>query len=337
MRTSRTLAGIAAGALALVLAGCSAPTSAGESSGTAAAGPVETVKVGYIGDYTGTSLVAIADKQDLWAKHGLKAELSTFTNGPLQVQALKTGDLDVGYVGPGALWMPFSGQAKILTVDGVGKADRVIAQPGITSMKQLRGKKVAVAEGTSGDMILTLALEKAGMSKSDVEIVTMDPSTIVSAFSSKQVDAAGLWYPLIDTIKKQVPDLKELAKDADFAKEVSFPNAIVGGVDFVTKHPETAKKVNAVLRDAMDYRAKNGSETIKLVAAQLKVDEATVKADATNVQVFTAAELDKLTKDGTVDSWFTGMNDYFVKAGKLQKAEKVFSYYDADLYTTAGE
>lgn len=335
MRVSRTIAGIAAGALALVLAGCSASTSADESSNSA--GPVETVKVGYIGDYTGTSLVAIADKEGLWAKHGLKAELSTFTNGPLQVQALKTGDLDIGYVGPGALWMPFTGQAKILTVDGVGKADRVIAQPGITSMKQLKGKKVAVAEGTSGDMILTLALEKAGMSKSDVEIVTMDPSTIVSAFSSKQVDAAGLWYPLIDTIKKQVPDLNELAKDADFSKTVSFPNAIVGGNDFVAKHPETAKKVVAVLRDAMDYRAKNGDDTIKLVADQLKIDESTVKADASNVQVFTAAELDKLTKDGTVDSWFEGMNKYFVSAGKVPKQEDVSSYYDADLYTSAAE
>ena len=35
----------------------------------------------------------------------------------------------------------------------------------------------------------------------------MDPATVVSAFSSGQVDAAGIWYPLIDTIKAQVPDL----------------------------------------------------------------------------------------------------------------------------------
>ena len=67
-------------------------------------------------------------------------------------------------------------------------------------------------EGTSGDMILTLALESAGLTRDDVELVPMDPATLVSAFSSQQVDAAGFWYPAIATIKGQVPDLVELAK-----------------------------------------------------------------------------------------------------------------------------
>ncbi len=75
--------------------------------------------------------------------------------------------IDFRYLGPGALWLPASGKAKIVAINTVGLADRVIAQPGITSIQQLRGKKVGVPEGTSGDMILQLALKKAGMQPTD--------------------------------------------------------------------------------------------------------------------------------------------------------------------------
>ncbi len=36
-------------------------------------------------------------------EQGLKSEYSTFTNGPLQIQALGSGNLDFGYIGPGAM------------------------------------------------------------------------------------------------------------------------------------------------------------------------------------------------------------------------------------------
>ena len=181
----RSVAGVTAVAVtvALGLASC------GGGSDTNAAGEqVQDVNFGYIADFNGASLFAIADDQKLWDKHGLKANTREFTNGPLQIQALGTGDLDFGYIGPGAMWLPASGQAKVVAINTLGNADRVIAQDGITSMEELRGKTVGVPEGTSGDMILTLALEKAGMTKKDIKVVPMDPPTVVSAFSSKKIE-----------------------------------------------------------------------------------------------------------------------------------------------------
>ena len=43
-------------------------------------------------------------------------------------------------------------------------------------------------------MLLRLALRKQGMTVSDVELIRMDPSTVVAAFASGQIDAAGIWY-----------------------------------------------------------------------------------------------------------------------------------------------
>ena len=334
MNTKRTTTLVAALGLAATaaLSGCGS-----SDSGSASGGKTQTVNFGYIGDFNGTSLLAIAEDQKLWQKHGLEARTKVFTNGPLQIQALGTGDLDFGYIGPGAIWLPASGQAKIIAINTLGRADRVIAQPGITSIQQLKGKTVGVPQGTSGDMILTLALQKAGMTKNDVKVVNMDPSTIVSAFSSKKVDAAGFWYPAIATIKKQVPDLAELAKNTDFEQQVSFPTAFVAGNDVVAKDKDKTDKTIAVLRDAMAYRSAHMDRTIELTAKMLHLTTDQVKADAANVKVLTVDELDAQTKDGTVDKWLTGLSDYFVAAGKLKAPADPKSYYLGSEFTAAAQ
>ncbi|MFI9487233.1 aliphatic sulfonate ABC transporter substrate-binding protein [Promicromonospora sp. NPDC052451] len=332
MRLTRKTFGAAFAGLALVL-------SVGACSGGASGADGGTVEVnfGYIPDFNGTSLLAIAEDQGLWEKHGIDATTSSFTNGPLQVQALGTGDLDFGYIGPGAFWLPASGQAKIVALNTLGRADRVVAQPGIESVEDLAGKTVAVPEGTSGDMILTLALQEAGMTKDDVELVPMEPPAIVSALSSGQVDAAGFWYPALATVKEQVPDLVELAQNTDFEETIAFPTAFVAGNDVVADDAEKVDAVLKVLREAMDYRADHLDETIALTADFNGLEAADVEADAANVDVLDAQEADALTQDGTTDTWLTGMQEYFVDAGQLPEAVDPAEFYLGDQFVQAGE
>ncbi|GGK95582.1 aliphatic sulfonate ABC transporter substrate-binding protein [Mangrovihabitans endophyticus] len=314
-----------------------ATAACGDDGGDSAGSGGDTIKVnfGYIADYNGTSLLAIADDQGIWDKHGVDVSTEVFTNGPLQITALGAGDLDFGYIGPGAVWLPASGKAKIVALNSLGNSDRVIAQAGITSLAQLKGKKVGVPEGTSGDMILTLALKKAGLSASDIQRVPMEPATIVSAFSSGQIDAAGIWYPLLGNIKKRKPDLVELAKNADFADEVSFPTEFVAGNDVVSDQKDKVDRVVAALREAMDWRAAHGDEAIKLTADMLHQSPDAVAADAANNQMLTTAELDEYTKNGTIDKWLTGMGEYFVGAGKLPQQVDPKTYYLGDVFTGA--
>lgn len=308
------------------------------SCGSSGSGDTTEITYGYIPDFNGASLLAIAEEQGLWEEHGLDAKLQSFTNGPLQIQALGTGDLDFGYIGPGAMWLPASGQAKVVTINGVGQADRVIAQPGIESIEDLAGKQVAIPEGTSGDMIVQLALKEAGMSLADIEKVAMDPATVVSAFSSGQVDAAGIWYPMIDNIKAQVPDLVELAQNSDFADVMQFPNVMVTGAKYPEENGETTLKVLRVLRAAMDFRAENLDQTIELTATMIEGDQEAVAGDADNGEYFTAAELDALIEDGTVETWLDSMNEYFEENGNIDgEADAPSDFFTFDLFTEAGE
>lgn len=343
MHKSKKAVGIlaAGAAIALSLSGCAgndpapgggeAPVGGGEYS------DVIDVNFGYIPDYNGMSLLAIAEDQGYWDKYGINVTTQNFTNGPLQIQALGTGDLDFGYIGPGAVWLPASGQAKIIALNTLGQADRVVAQAGIESVEDLRGKTVAYPEGTSGDMILSLALEAAGMTKDDVNAVTMEPAAIVSALASKQVDGAGFWYPALATVEQQVPDLVTLAENSDFEDTMAFPTAFVAGNDVVADEPEKVDRVLKALRDATEFRAANMEESIALTADFASLDAEAVAADAANVQILSLEELDKLTEDGTIDTWLSGMVDFFVESGKLTEPAEPSDFYTGDLFVQAGE
>ncbi|EEH64458.1 ABC transporter, substrate-binding protein, aliphatic sulfonates family [Gleimia coleocanis DSM 15436] len=336
MKLRRFSAFAAVAALSMGMAACGGTDAPADK---AAEKPMEVMDVnfGYIPDLNGTALIAIANDQGLWEKHGLNVNLKTFTNGPLQIQALGTKDLDYGYIGNGAFWLPASGKADMACLIATSQADRVIAQPGIKDIKDLKGKKVGVPEGTSGDTILTLALEKAGMTIDDIERVPMDPGTVVSAFSAGQIDAAGLWYPMVDTIKKQVPDLVELAEDKDFEDQLAFPSAIVMRKGLDKENPELAKRVQMVLTEALDFRAENGDKTVELVAALSGQDAEALKGEAKYIATLSTADQLKLWEDGTIENWLNTLGKFFVKNGKVQESELLApnTYFKIDLLKEA--
>lgn len=292
----------------------------------------ETVRMGYIADFNGASLAAIATDQNFWAKHDLAPDLKVFTNGPIQIQALGASSLDFGYIGPGALWMPASGRAKVIAINTLGLSDRVIAQAGIGSIADLKGRKVGVPEGTSGDMLLRLALQRQGMSVKDVQLIPMDPSTVVAAFSSKQVDAAGIWHPLVSVIRDRVPDMVELAKNGDFYPALAFPSAFVSRNEVPD---DLTRKVIAVLKMANEFRATRLDQSIAITSKFIGIPADKLAIEAQNSKFLTNAELQAQTRDGTAAGWLTKMNDMFKDFGRLPNPLDPKAYFRADLYTAA--
>jgi NitT/TauT family transport system substrate-binding protein len=294
-----------------------------------------TLNIGYIADFPNASIFAIAQDQKLWDAEGLKPDVKVFTNGPIQIQAMGAGSLDFGTIGPGALWLPASGRAKVVGINDIGFSDRVIVQSNIASIQDLKGKKVGVPQGTSGDMILRLSLAKAGMSIADVQIVPMDPSTVVAAFSSKQIDAAGIWYPLIEVIKGRVPDLKELASNQDFYPGTSFVNAYVARNEVVRDNPQLVTGFLRVIKKATDYRAANLDRSIDLTVAFLGAPLPVTRDVARSRKLLTSKELEKFTEDGTVIGWLEVFNRMFKEFGTVQNPLPAAQYYEAKLYAGA--
>jgi len=300
-------------------------------AGPLSAQELDEIRMGYIADYFGTSIAAIATDQGLWEKHGLDADLKVFTNGPIQVQALNAGSLDFAYIGPGALWLPASGQAKVIAPNALGYTDRVIAQPGIDSIEDLKGKKVGVPEGTSGDMLLRLALAEAGMSLDDIEVVSMDPSTVVTAFSSGQIDGAGIWYPFVDVARQRVPELKELSSNEEFFPEIAFPSSFIVSDD-MADNEAVIRKVVAVIKEANDFRFENPEQSVSITASFLNVPEEPLLAESKLARLPTSAEYEELSRGGQVANWFGTLADLYAQFGKIENPLPASDFYLGDLY-----
>jgi NitT/TauT family transport system substrate-binding protein len=212
----------------------------------------------------------------------------------------------------------------------------VITQPGIKTMQDLKGKTVAVPEGTSGDMLVRLALQKAGMKIEDIKRVTMDPSTIVTAFASGQVDGAGIWYPHVGTIRQRVPNLNELFTNKDALPKNSFPSAFVmrPDLDSAAGRP-LHDAVVRVIKEASDWRANNVSQAVDLTAALMNAPRANLEAESKFAQYYSSAELAKLTEDGTVNNWLNGMNEMFKSFGRVPEMVDAQKYYMGARYVAA--
>lgn len=330
----RNVLQLSMGAAAIsLLAACGASTE--ETSPAGAAKEAVEIKVGYIADYNGAALMAVADQEGYWEKAGLKPKYLPFTNGPLAIQALGTNNIDVAYIGSGALWLPASGKAEIWAVNSVSNADRVIAQPGFNSLADLKGKKVAIPAGTSGDQLFSLALAKEGLSREDFEITSMEPPAIVAAFASKQIDGAALWYPLIDSVKKGQPDVVELFSNEDFLDTLTFPSTFVAGPGRAAKDKELASSFISVVKSSNDYRHGNQESTIALTAKFLKLKEEDMAAQASVAKLFTSKELETLSADGTVYTWLDGLQQQFKKDEKITEITDPKTFYNAELFTSA--
>lgn len=98
-----------------------------------------------------------------------------------------------------------------MQVDWSRGGDAIIAKRGINSINDLKGKTVALAVPAPAQTMLITALESAGLSMEDVDIVkTTDNIAAAELFKSEDIDAAVVWSPFDVEATSQVPGSKIL-------------------------------------------------------------------------------------------------------------------------------
>jgi NitT/TauT family transport system substrate-binding protein len=140
---------------------------------------------------------AVAYMKEHCSKHGLKIEERIFPKGTDMLPAIISGDLDMAAFGSEAAISGRSNGVPIYAVAGFSTGGaRVIAgiDSGIKSMKDLKGKKVAVARGSALELMLYGELELAGLTWSDkpgkdVQIIFLAFADLNNALLTKQIDA----------------------------------------------------------------------------------------------------------------------------------------------------
>lgn len=182
----------------------SAPATAGASSVPASLGDVTL----HVGDQAGAGSQALLTAAGLIGKLPFKVDWSDFTAGPPMLQAMSAGAVDIGAVGDAPPVFAAAGGSRIAVVSALranplGTAILVPAGSPIHTVAQLRGKRIAVTEGSSSNYHLLAALTRAGLSIHDVTPDYLLPPEAQAAFSAHQVDAWDVWSPFIEQAETQ--------------------------------------------------------------------------------------------------------------------------------------
>jgi sulfonate transport system substrate-binding protein len=199
---------LAAGVLAAACAS-SASDSGGTSSGSKAVSAADVAKVTlHVGDQAGTGAEALLTAAGLISKLPFKVDWSDFTSGPPMLQAMGAGAVDIGGVGDAPPVFAAAAGEKIavagaLLGNPLGAAVVVPKGSPIKSVAQLRGKKIAVAHGSSADYHLLAVLKQAGLTPKDVTLQYLQPAQALAAFDSGHVDAWDIWSPYIEQVTSQ--------------------------------------------------------------------------------------------------------------------------------------
>lgn len=260
----KTLAGTAAAA-AVLLAGCS-----GESDADASSPETITVDYAY---YSPTSLV-LKDQgflEEVFADENVEFEyvLSQGSNNALEF--LSGGSVDFGSSAGAAALMAKGNNAPIKNVYVYSQPEwtALVTEEGsdITSVEDLAGKKVAATLGTDPYIFLVRALDEAGMSEDDIEIVPVQHNDGANLLANGEVDA---WAGLDPHMARQELEINAelFYRNTDF-NTYGFLNV---REEFAEEYPEAVEKVIEAYELAREWAIENPEETVDIIVEEAGID-----------------------------------------------------------------
>lgn len=231
----------------------------------------------------GLNLLSIAKNkgwfEEEFAKLNASVNWHEFQSSIPLLEGLVSDRIDFSFIGDGtvvtgkAAKTPFT----VISTTGIeGNQNSVLVKPDsdIKSIADLKGKQIALAKGSSAHIFLVKALQKNGMSESDVKIVQLQPDEANAAFQAGQVDAWGTWDPYV-TIETS----EGRATIVESVKTMNFvaPAVMIGREKFLQAHPDLAAAYLRVYQKAVDWVKENTDEAAEILATERKMDKELVK------------------------------------------------------------
>jgi sulfonate transport system substrate-binding protein len=229
--------------LALLLAACGGNSAAETSTGTDGKGSLTL----NVGDQKGGSEAVLRAAGEL-KNLDYKIKWSTFTSGPPLLEAVNAKAVDIGGVGNTPPVFAAGADSKIKVVaawHGTSDGDAVLVPKDskLSRPQQLKGKSIAVAQGSSAHFQLVASLKAAGLSLGDVKVKYLQPADALAAFTSGKVDAWAVWDPYTS----QVLQSKQ-------GRILTSGEGVTNGLSFQVAAPGALadKKKAAAIKDYLD-------------------------------------------------------------------------------------
>lgn len=144
----------------------------------------------------------------------------------------------------------------------------------ISSIADLKGKKIGVLAGTSSDYGVNKILNANGLQKSDVEMIDLNPVDAKVAFEQGQIDAWAVWPPFVE---QEILSGKGKVISNN-TSSVFIQSILAGRSAFTKENPQFTKDFISSITKAQDYIASNPKESKEIIARTIGIEANVVEA-----------------------------------------------------------
>jgi NitT/TauT family transport system substrate-binding protein len=258
-----------------------------------AAPPLKPYKVGF-NAWIGSIAFFVAEQKGFFKDEGLDVQPKSFSSPGDGLKPLLSGDLDAVLSTADSVLTVVDkapGQLKVVYLtDTSAGADAILAKKEIKTIKDMKGRKVAATLGQCNQLLLDKALEKAGLTEKDINLVNMNPDDAGAAFAAGQIDVAVTWEPWITKVSgektghvifssKETPNLildvlavntKGAAKKS--AETRALLKALNRGYEFVQAHRDEAAALAAKALEQKPDEVKPMLDKVNLYSPQKNLE-----------------------------------------------------------------
>ncbi len=303
------------------------------------AGAAESLRLGFSGASATQLAGYLAVDQKLFDIYGLNVELIQ-SAGTTMIRALDARSLDVAIVGGGQALAAYLKGVEVRIISGLVNTVpfQLWVRPGLSDLKDLRGKRIAnTPPGTSLNLATSILLMRAGLDPTrDVKLVGLGRLQLVSqALLSGVVDAALLSAPatiearkaglrmLVDLATPRVPCPFSSVVTSEAVLEKSrssldrFLRGILHGIKLAFTDPEIAKKTIGRYMRLSDQEAIEESyqqvvaayERLPIVPRQAIETVVRLSSEFSSRDPFGVLDmsiLERIDKEGFVKAFYSG-------------------------------
>jgi taurine transport system substrate-binding protein len=237
--------------------------------------------------------VWVGIEKGIFQKHGFRVNWRVIGKSMDRLNAISSGEAQFASLGEIAMISAMAhGNRRFYWVGNQDIApgfEGLVAQPGITSIEQLKGKTIGMPFGSSVDLTCRLLLKQHGLDpNSDVRLVNLEVGDVPAVFRAGNVDAALVWEPGFSQLR-DVQGATVLGMDTDTMVYKKFgtmtgPDVLILGKSWTDSDPQRARRFMGAYFEALDWVAAHSDEAARLVHG--KYIQQDLELIQTNVQKF---------------------------------------------------
>jgi aliphatic sulfonates family ABC transporter substrate-binding protein len=214
--------------------------------------------------------------EDEFTEDNINVELVEFSLGPEVIEAVASGEIDIGFLGdvPAFSGLLNGGDYKIVARWESDNSSYLITRDdaNINSLEDLKGKKLSYAFGSTQTALVYSYLESAGLTEDDLEIINLSLADSVTSIVNGDVDAA-----VVDELRAtQAVEKGGVSKLMNSEGYKLFVSPIIATNTFTSEHPDLTSRVLKVIEKAAEYSEQNPDDAIAKAAERIGVEESTI-------------------------------------------------------------